>query len=105
MRTNIVAMNRIWSPFLMQELTSISVVIVLRVVNRGARAHPKSPEMEAIRARRIWRILDVASPLPLAFLAGDLNAGPPTSTHIYKELGIRGFVDAFAARVRIMMRS
>ena len=35
-----------------------------------------------------------AGPLPLAFVAGDLNAAPQTSTHIYKEMEARGFVDA-----------
>jgi len=63
----------------------------------GARAHPESPAMEAIRARQIAQILDVAVPLPLAFLVGDLNAGPQSSTHIYKEVATHGFVDAFAA--------
>jgi endonuclease/exonuclease/phosphatase family metal-dependent hydrolase len=49
----------------------------------GARAQPESPEMEAIRARQISQLLDAAMPLPLAFIVGDLNAGPHTSTHIY----------------------
>ena len=63
----------------------------------GARAHPESPEMEAIRARQLSQILDVVMPLPRAILVGDLNAGPHTSTHIYKEVGAHGFVDAFLA--------
>ena len=63
----------------------------------GARAHPESPEMETIRARQISQILDVVMPLPLTFLIGDLNAGPQTSTHIYKEVVDHGFVDAFLA--------
>ncbi len=62
----------------------------------GARAHPESPGMEAIRARQISQILEVIMPLPRALLVGDLNAGPHTSTHIYKVVGARGFVDAFS---------
>ncbi len=63
----------------------------------GARAHPESPAMEAIRARQISQLLDTVMPLPRTLVVGDLNAGPHTSTHIYGEMGVRGFVDAFAA--------
>mgnify|MGYP001619461940 CR=1 FL=1 len=63
----------------------------------GARAHPESEEMEAIRSQQVAQLLGIADPdLPI-LMVGDLNAGPHTSTHIYKELCGRGLVDVFAA--------
>lgn len=62
----------------------------------GARAHPESPQMEAIRRRQVAQMLGHAGSLPLPLMVGDLNAGPHTSTDIYKELIAHGHMDAFS---------
>ncbi len=63
----------------------------------GARAHPESREMETIRSRQMAQLLGIADPRRPILLVGDMNAGPHTSTHIYKELCALELVDAFAA--------
>ncbi|MBI2992805.1 MAG: endonuclease/exonuclease/phosphatase family protein [Gammaproteobacteria bacterium] len=62
----------------------------------GLRAHPQSPPMERIRARQIRQILDHGHRDRPVILAGDLNAGPHSSTGIYKLVIDAGFTDAFA---------
>lgn len=62
----------------------------------GLRAHPQSPAMERIRERQVRQIIAHADGRHSFILAGDLNAGPQSSTHLYRQVLEAGYVDAFA---------
>jgi len=62
----------------------------------GLHAHPQSPTMERIRARQVHQVLVHSQRSRMAILAGDLNAGPHSSTDIYAQVLDAGFTDAFA---------
>lgn len=65
----------------------------------GTRHDPESAEADAIRARQIDEILDLAEDGPAnaaAVLIGDLNAGPPVSMGNYRQVLARGYADLFA---------
>ena len=68
----------------------------------GTRHDPESAEADAIRARQIDAILDLAENGPAnsaAVLIGDLNAGPPVSMANYRQVLARGYADLFAESV------
>ncbi len=65
----------------------------------GTRHDPESATADAIRARQIDAILDLAERGPAdsaAVLIGDLNAGPPVSMDNYRQVTARGYADLFA---------
>lgn len=63
----------------------------------GLRSHPQSPAMERIRARQVEQILERCDRSRPAIIAGDLNAGPHSSTQLYARVLDAGFTDAFAS--------
>lgn len=65
----------------------------------GTRHDPESAAADAIRARQIDTILDLAergAGEAAALLIGDLNAGPPVSMDNYRQVTARGYADLFA---------
>ncbi len=65
----------------------------------GTRHDPESATADAIRARQIDAILDLAEDGPnelATVLIGDLNAGPPVSMDNYRQVMARGYADLFA---------
>jgi endonuclease/exonuclease/phosphatase family metal-dependent hydrolase len=64
----------------------------------GLRHHPESVAADAIRARQIEQLLDVADEqrAPLVVIAGDLNAGPGVSQSNYDRFEQRGWIDVHA---------
>lgn len=68
----------------------------------GTRHDPESAEADAIRARQIDAILDLADAGPAncaTVLIGDLNAGPPVSMDNYRQVLARGYADLLAETV------
>ncbi len=65
----------------------------------GTRHDPESSAADAIRARQIDAILDLAengTNKSATVLIGDLNAGPPVSMDNYRQVTARGYADLFA---------
>jgi len=63
----------------------------------GKHKHPQSRVMEAIRQKQIEQLLDYTRGLNKIMLAGDLNAGPETSSNNYQRFISAGYHDLFAA--------
>ena len=59
----------------------------------GVHAHPEDDRMDAIRMQQIDQILEYSGQFKHVILAGDLNAGPHTSTTNYQRILNAGFVD------------
>jgi len=62
----------------------------------GMRTHPESTHMNNIRNKQIKQMLEFIKPLNKVILAGDLNAGPHTSTINYEAIINSGFIDLFS---------
>ena len=62
----------------------------------GVNTHPEHTRMEDIRHSQISQLLAYAGSLDRVILAGDLNAGPQTSTGNYQQVIQAGFIDSFA---------
>ncbi|MFQ5661322.1 MAG: endonuclease/exonuclease/phosphatase family protein [Gammaproteobacteria bacterium] len=66
----------------------------------GLIAHPESARVNTIRAQQIDQILDYVNMSRPVILAGDLNAGPQTSTINYRQVISAGFIDTFSVSAK-----
>ena len=62
----------------------------------GAHVHPEHDSMDSLRQKQINQILTYTENLERVILAGDLNAGPHTSTKNYQQVLQGGFIDTFS---------
>jgi endonuclease/exonuclease/phosphatase family metal-dependent hydrolase len=74
------------------------VVLNFHTTAGGVRYHPESAAADAIRAREIEQLLELAESqsAPLVVIAGDLNAGPGISEENYIRFAEHGWVDVYA---------
>ena len=70
-------------------------LVNFHVTAGGTRLHPEHPRMELVRSKQIQQLLENINHGAPVILAGDLNAGPETSTANYNQLLNAGFIDAF----------
>lgn len=59
----------------------------------GIHSHPENQQMEKIRSQQIKQMLTYIKDLKFVILAGDLNAGPHTSTSNYRQVIDANFSD------------
>ena len=62
----------------------------------GRHGHPESGAMNRIRAGQLAQLLSYTRTMNAHILAGDLNAGPHTSTANYRQVLAAGYTDVYA---------